>query len=80
MPEANTALSFEEALDKLETIVAELESGGLPLEQALEKFEVAMRLKKQCEDLLTKAEARIEELTEGDGEESDREESQQHEG
>jgi exodeoxyribonuclease VII small subunit len=64
MPDDTTELSFEEALDQLETIVAELESGGLPLEQALEKFEVAMRLKKQCEDLLARAEARIEELTE----------------
>jgi exodeoxyribonuclease VII small subunit len=75
MPDDNTELSFEEALNQLETIVTELESGGLPLEQALEKFEVAMRLKKQCEDLLAKAEARIEELTEesgnGDEEEED---------
>lgn len=67
MPDDNAELSFEEALDQLEAIVAELESGGLPLEQALEKFEVAMRLKKQCEELLAKAEARIEELTEGEG-------------
>ena len=74
MPEANTALSFEEALDKLETIVAELESGGLPLEQALEKFEEAVRLKKQCEALLGKAEARIEELTEGEQETNESEE------
>ena len=64
MSDDNTELSFEDALNQLETIVTELESGGLPLEQALEKFEVAMRLKKQCEDLLAKAEARIEELTE----------------
>ncbi len=75
MPDDNTELSFEEALNQLETIVTELESGGLPLEQALEKFEVAMRLKKQCEELLAKAEARIEELTEesgnGDEEEED---------
>ena len=64
MSDDNTELSFEDALNQLETIVTELESGGLPLEEALEKFEVAMRLKKQCEDLLGKAEARIEELTE----------------
>ncbi len=64
MPDDNAELSFEEALDRLEAIVAELEGGGLPLEQALERFEVAMRLKKQCEELLSKAEARIEELTE----------------
>lgn len=67
MPDDNAELSFEEALDRLEALVAELESGGLPLEQALEKFEVAMGLKKQCEELLAKAEARIEELTEEAG-------------
>jgi len=56
-------LSFEEALTRLEEIVAELEAGQLPLERALEMFEQAMRYKKQCEELLGKAEARIEELT-----------------
>ncbi|HEY3398585.1 MAG TPA: exodeoxyribonuclease VII small subunit [Armatimonadota bacterium] len=63
MNENETELSFEEALNKLEAIVAQLESGGLPLEQALERFDEAMRLKKQCEALLAQAEARIEELT-----------------
>ena len=73
MSDDTTELSFEEALTQLETVVTELESGGLPLEQALEKFEVAVRLKKQCEDLLARAEARIEELTEAE-EESGQEE------
>jgi exodeoxyribonuclease VII small subunit len=68
MPDDATALSFEAALDKLETIVAELESGGLPLEQALAKFEEAVLLKQQCETLLASAEARIEELTESEEE------------
>jgi len=59
-------LSFEEALTKLEEIVAQLEGGGLPLEQALEQFEQAMRLKKQCEKQLARAEAKIEELAEAE--------------
>jgi exodeoxyribonuclease VII small subunit len=71
----DTELSFEAALDKLESIVAELESGGLPLEQALETFEQAVRLKQQCETLLASAEARIEELTEGEAGEPEQEES-----
>jgi exodeoxyribonuclease VII small subunit len=74
MSSGNAELSFEEALDQLEAIVAELESGGLPLEQALERFEVAMRLKQQCEELLAKAEARIEELTETEEEGAEEEE------
>lgn len=63
-------LSFEQALEKLEEIVAELEAGQLPLEKAMEKFEQATRLKTRCEKLLTQAEARIEELTEPAGEEA----------
>ena len=76
MPDETIELSFEEALNQLETIVTELESGGLPLEQALEKFEVAMCLKKQCEELLGKAEARIEELTEEAGNEEEETQSE----
>ncbi len=69
MSENQGQLSFEDALTQLEEIVAELEGGGLPLEQALEKFEQATRLKKQCEEQLAQAEARIEELTEESDEE-----------
>ena len=64
MSDQNTELCFEEALQQLEEIVTQLEAGQLPLEQALEKFEAAMRLKKRCEELLSQAEAKIEELTE----------------
>lgn len=69
MSEDQGQLSFEDALTQLEEIVAELEGGGLPLEQALEKFEQAMCLKKQCEEQLAQAEAKIEELTEESDEE-----------
>jgi len=73
MAEETMELSFEEALQQLEEIVAQLEAGQLPLEQALEKFEAAMRLKGRCEELLARAEAKIEELTET-GENADEEE------
>jgi exodeoxyribonuclease VII small subunit len=74
MPEETCELCFEEALQELEGIVTQLEAGQLPLEQALEKFEAAMRLKKRCEELLAAAEAKIEELTEtpeGDADQSE---------
>lgn len=62
-------LDFEEALESLEQIVAELEAGELPLHEALEKFEKGMELKKLCEQKLTEAEARIEQYVKAESEE-----------
>lgn len=55
-------MSFEEALQKLEEIVASLEGGHLPLEEAIAKFEEGTRLKKICEGRLREAERKIEVL------------------
>lgn len=54
------APSFEAALEALEGVVARLESGELPLEQALEAFEHGVRLSRQCTATLDAAERRIE--------------------
>ncbi len=54
-------LGFEAALERLEEIVAELESGELGLEEGLKQFELAMRLREYCSRKLREAEARIEE-------------------
>ncbi len=62
-------LDFEDALEKLEAIVAELEAGELPLQEALDKFEKGMALKKLCEQKLTEAEARIEQYVESESQE-----------
>jgi exodeoxyribonuclease VII small subunit len=51
--------SFEQSLKQLEQIVAELESGDLPLEQALKKFEEAMELSKFCAQKLDETERKI---------------------
>lgn len=53
-------LKFEEALDRLEEIVKNLESGGLTLEQSLEKFSEGVKLIKFCNQELNKAEKKIE--------------------
>jgi exodeoxyribonuclease VII small subunit len=53
-------LTFEEALARLEEIVEELDSGDLPLEQAIARFEEGAALKKLCVERLAAAEARIE--------------------
>lgn len=56
-------MSFEEALDELETIVSKLEGGQAPLQESIEIYERGEALKKHCEALLKMAEARIEKIT-----------------
>lgn len=51
--------SFEKAIDDLEKIVKALESGDLPLEKALEKFEAGIKLSRYCSETLDEAEKRI---------------------
>jgi exodeoxyribonuclease VII small subunit len=55
-------LSFEGALEQLETTVARLEEGEMPLEEALELFETGVKLSRQCSSTLEAAEKRIEVL------------------
>ncbi|MCK5312227.1 MAG: exodeoxyribonuclease VII small subunit [Desulfobacteraceae bacterium] len=52
-------ISFEDSIEKLETIVKELESGELPLEDAIEKFELGIKHSVYCNDLLDKTEKKI---------------------
>lgn len=60
------AISFEQAMEKLEAIVAKLESGDVPLETAIELFQEGMTLSKLCGQKLEQVERRIEVLVEGD--------------
>ncbi len=55
--------TFEDALAMLEDRVRKLDSGELPLEQALATFEEGVGLVRQCQELLDGAEQRIVELT-----------------
>jgi exodeoxyribonuclease VII small subunit len=59
------ALPFEKALAELEDIVRRLERGDVPLEDSIAIYERGEALKKHCESLLKKAEARIEKITIG---------------
>jgi len=68
-PAALPEPSFEGALERLEAIVERLESGELPLEQALAAFEEGVALSRRCAGELEAAERRIELLVAGpDGE------------
>jgi exodeoxyribonuclease VII small subunit len=55
-------LSFEAALERLETIVEAMESGDVPLAELLAKFEEGNKLLKLCEARLKDAELKIEQL------------------
>ncbi len=55
-------LSFEEALARLEAVVARLEKGDEPLETALELFEEGIRLSRLLTAKLEEAQARIDEV------------------
>lgn len=56
-------MSFEAALDELEKIVQQLESGRAPLQESIAIYERGEALKGHCEKLLKQAEARIEKIT-----------------
>ena len=64
--------TFEQSLNALEKIVNELESGDLPLEKALKKFDEGMALSRQCSTMLDETEKKVSQLL-GTSEESFRE-------
>ena len=51
--------TFEKAMKKLEQIVQELESGDLPLEKAITKFEEGVKLSKFCSNKLDETEKKV---------------------
>ena len=56
--------NFEKAILKLEQIVEQLESGDLPLEEAINKYKEGLKLTKYCNEELKKAEKVIIETIE----------------
>ena len=54
--------SYEEAFQELDSIVAQLEGGELPLEEALKLFERGQKLATRCNELLEKAELKLRKL------------------
>ena len=51
--------TFEQAMSQLEQIVQDLESGDMPLEKAIKKFEEGIQLSKYCTEKLDESEKRI---------------------
>ena len=57
------ALDFETAMDRLEEIVDQMESGKMMLEELIVRYEEGMKLVKVCQERLASAEQRIEIIT-----------------
>lgn len=56
-------IHFEQSIAQLESIVAQLETGDLTLDDALKQFEKGIVLARKCDELLTHAEQKIEKLS-----------------
>ena len=60
---AEPELHFEGAMDRLEEIVEQMESGKMMLEELIGRYEEGMKLVKVCQERLASAEQRIEIIT-----------------
>jgi len=60
--ESETKLTFEAALEQLESIVEALEAGDTPLESLVEQYENGTRLLDHCRKKLSEAELRIQKI------------------
>lgn len=56
-------IKLEKALDQIEKIVSELESGELSMDEALKRYEEGVKLSRICSQKLSEAEKKIEVLT-----------------
>lgn len=57
------ALSFEDALRELETIVQQLEQGKTKLDEAITAYERGALLKRHCEQKLAEAKMKVEKIS-----------------
>ncbi|MFL2698208.1 MAG: exodeoxyribonuclease VII small subunit [Gammaproteobacteria bacterium] len=68
MNEKKKNINFEKSLSDLEKIVENLESGDLSLEDSLKAFEKGIKLARECQEKLAKAELQVEKLISENGE------------
>lgn len=67
---ASKPANLEKSLQSLEKIVDELESGDLPLEKAMQRFEEGIKLTRACQTALRDAEQKVEILMQDAGSEA----------
>ena len=60
-------LGFEEAIEQLEALIDQIESGEIGLEESLKRYEQGSALIKRCRGILDGAQEKIAELTAGSG-------------
>jgi exodeoxyribonuclease VII small subunit len=60
-------VNLEKSLEQLESLIDELESGDLPLDTAMKKFEEGIKLTRSCQSALKDAEQRVEILLKSAG-------------
>jgi len=65
LPTEIAAMSFEDALAELETIVRRLEGGQVKLDDAIQSYERGAQLKRHCERKLNEAQQRVDRIVAG---------------
>jgi exodeoxyribonuclease VII small subunit len=66
MSNKNTKFNFEDALENLEELVEAMEDGELSLEESLKAFEQGVKLTRECQTALEKAEQKVKLLVKDD--------------
>ena len=67
MEKKKDKINFEDNINKLETIVRELESGNVALDDALDKFNEAFKISKECDDKLKEVSESLNKVLNKDG-------------
>ncbi len=68
---ADKKQSFEESMDRLETIVRDLESNEKPLDETIALFEEGLKLVKNCDEKLKQFENQVDTLIKENGDSND---------
>ena len=68
MEKKKEKINFEENIKKLETIVRELESGNVALDDAMDKFNEAFKISKECDTRLKEVSESLNKILNKDGE------------
>ncbi len=63
MPKKKQGYDFEKSISELEQLVEQMESGKLSLEDSLAAFEKGIKLTRECQTMLVKAEQKVQLLT-----------------
>lgn len=60
MPSKPKSMSFEEKINALENIVSQIEAGKMTLEESLKAYEEGVKITRECREVLSKAEQKVE--------------------